>query len=219
MLYRRPNTGCEQMLTEKLCPKCQEIKKAEQFYQSAKRHDGLSGYCRTCQLRDVKARYSPHPRWRAPEGQKWCPGCKDTRPVEMFGKNKSNHDGLQTRCKPCSVASVTTSRHKDPTSHRASSKRWIAANPERHADNNAKRNYGIEHGTYAEMLEAQGGRCAICKTDKPGSRTTRFHIDHCHGTKAVRGLLCADCNLGLGKFKDNVEALTAAISYIEKARQ
>lgn len=203
----------------KMCPKCQVTKEATQFYVSKTRHDGLSSYCRQCQVADAKSRYSPHPRWRAPEGQKWCPGCKDTKPKAAFGRNKGNGDGLQIYCKPCAVAKVTASRHKDPTSHRASSKRWREANLDRHADNNAKGKYGIEHGTYAFLLELQDGRCGICKTDNPGSRTTRFHIDHCHDTGKVRGLLCNDCNLGLGKFKDNVEALITAARYIEKARQ
>lgn len=202
------------VLTEKQCPKCAEVKPALAFYVSKTRADGLSSYCRTCQLRDSKTRYSPHPRWQAPEGQKWCPGCKDTKLLEAFGANRSTHDGKQQYCKPCAVAIVTKSRHKDPTSHRRSSKNWREANPERHADLNARWRYGIENGTYAKMLEAQGGRCAICATTEPGSRIKRFHVDHCHNSGEVRGLLCENCNRGIGLLKHDVDILAKAQLYL-----
>ena len=199
----------------KTCPKCETVKEASQFYVSKTRPGGLSSYCRTCQLLDSKKNYSPHPRWRAPEGQKWCAGCQDTKPVEAFGANKSTHDGKQNRCKVCSVAAVTASRRKDPTSHRRSSKAWAEKNPERNADNNARRRYGLEPGGYAAMLEAQGGRCAICNTTDTG-KLYRFHIDHCHGTKEVRGLLCNGCNIGIGQLKHSEEILKAAIAYLKR---
>lgn len=203
------------MIENKLCPKCDEIKSADQFYTSAKRPDGLSSYCRKCQVADAKSRYTAHPRWKAPAGTKWCPACQSIKPLDEFGANRSTEDKKQGRCKPCCVASVTASRQKDPTSHRRSSKAWREANLDRHADNNAKRNYGIDHGTYDLMLAEQGGACGICKTTEPGVRLGRFHIDHCHGSKKVRGLLCEKCNRGIGHFDDNVDKLKAAIVYLE----
>ena len=132
-------------LTEKRCPKCDQVKEASQFYVSKKRPDGLSSYCRQCQVHDAKARYNPHPRYRPPEGQKWCPKCESLKALDEFGANRSAHDGKQQYCKPCAVAIVTASRHKNPESHRRSSKNWREANPERHADNHARWRYGIEH--------------------------------------------------------------------------
>lgn len=202
------------MVEEKLCPKCGEVKPSASFYRNTGHSDGLSSYCRTCQVRDTKARYSPHPRYRAPEGQKWCPGCKTLKPIEAFGANRSEHDGKQSRCKPCSVAAVTASRHKDPTSHRRSSTAWRRANPERVADNHARWKYGVERGTYSRMLEAQGGRCAICGSQNPGGKSLRFHIDHCHDTGKVRALLCNGCNIGLGQFKHEKELLLKAVDYL-----
>lgn len=54
--------------------------------------------------------------------------------------------------------------------------------------------YGITSAQYDEMLEAQGGVCAICRTDTPGAKKKFFHVDHCHDTGEVRGLLCMSCN-------------------------
>lgn len=200
-------------MPEKLCPKCGITKQASSFYVSKKRPDGLSSYCRECQVRDSKSRYSPHPRWRAPEGHKWCPRCKSVLPIENFGKNKNSYDGLQTSCKPCAIAAVTASRHKDPTSHRQSSKNWRVKNVDRHADNNAKWKYGVEYGTYAKMFEEQGGVCAIC--GNPSKDGRRLCIDHCHDTRKVRALLCGPCNTGIGQLQHSKELLLKAIAYLD----
>jgi len=75
--------------------------------------------------------------------------------------------------------------------------------------------YGLTPVDYAAMLDAQGGRCAICGEE--AERTARrLSVDHCHATGKVRGLLCRDCNVGLGVFGDEAEALRRAAEYLEK---
>jgi hypothetical protein len=80
--------------------------------------------------------------------------------------------------------------------------------------------FGMTPEQYYEMEKKQGYRCAICKTDKPDNRITYFneqskwHIDHCHETNKVRGLLCFNCNSSLGGFKDDPKLLEQAISYL-----
>lgn len=61
-------------------------------------------------------------------------------------------------------------------------------------------NYGMTLDDYENMKASQGGKCAICQRDKPGGRGD-FHVDHDHGTGAVRGLLCVKCNMALGWFE------------------
>jgi hypothetical protein len=63
-----------------------------------------------------------------------------------------------------------------------------------------------------KMLEAQGGRCAVCRTGDPGKNG--WHYDHDHETGAWRGVLCLHCNVGLGYFRDNVETMQAMIDYV-----
>ena len=65
---------------------------------------------------------------------------------------------------------------------------------------------------YEAMLVRQGGVCAICKGKPTGERLA---IDHVHGTKRVRGLLCGSCNRGLGLFKDDPVRLAVAIEYLK----
>lgn len=62
------------------------------------------------------------------------------------------------------------------------------------------------------FFESQGGRCAICK--QPSEKS--LHLDHCHETQRLRGLLCRDCNLGLGFFKDDPKRLQEAIDYLRQ---
>jgi hypothetical protein len=81
-----------------------------------------------------------------------------------------------------------------------------------------RRKFGLTIAQIDAMLERQGGKCAICRTDTPGGRG-RFHVDHCHATGRVRGLLCSDCNLGLGRFKDDTELLQTAADYIAGQKQ
>ena len=80
------------------------------------------------------------------------------------------------------------------------------------------REYGISLDDYREMLKSQAGLCAICKTDKAGGAGT-FHVDHCHSTGHVRGLLCRACNTAVGLFRDDAEALIEAAAYLRRSRQ
>ena len=63
---------------------------------------------------------------------------------------------------------------------------------------------------YAELFEAQRGLCGICR-----KVMKRPALDHCHTTMEVRGLLCSNCNIGLGQFKDSEELLLSAAKYIK----
>lgn len=77
---------------------------------------------------------------------------------------------------------------------------------------------------YSRLLEEQGGKCAICDAEFAYTRTNRYGEknnvpllkDHCHESMTWRGLLCMNCNTGLGMFKDNVEELEKAIEYLRK---
>lgn len=101
--------------------------------------------------------------------------------------------------------------------YRSRKKMWssekMEADRRRRYGNWLKRNYGITIDNYDSMLASQGGRCALCGTDKPRGRG-RFHVDHCHKTNNVRALLCTECNMMLGLAKDSVTTLQKAANYI-----
>jgi hypothetical protein len=92
--------------------------------------------------------------------------------------------------------------------------KWQNLNPDKRLDQRMRR-YGITGAEYARLLKQQRDRCAICENIRNGdSRVGRFHVDHCHETGTVRGLLCAACNLGLGKFQHEPARLERAILYL-----
>lgn len=157
---------------------------------------------------------SPHD---VSDGTKPCPRCNERKPLTDFPKNKRMFHGVGSYCKACAneMQRELRTTAEGAQAHRNASKRWREANNERHRDNNARWKYGVDHGTYDTMLAAQGGVCAICKTDSPGTGMERFAIDHCHGSKLVRGLLCNNCNNGLGRFKDDTDRLLNAAAYLE----
>jgi hypothetical protein len=68
------------------------------------------------------------------------------------------------------------------------------------------------------MFEQQRGCCAICKVHQ-SMLTYSLHVDHCHLTGLVRGLLCARCNSGLATFQDNIESMEAAVLYLLRAER
>ena len=68
------------------------------------------------------------------------------------------------------------------------------------------------------MLAAQGGCCAICGTSDTGKRKA-FAVDHNHDTGKIRGLLCSNCNTGIGNLRDNVELLERAIDYLRNTNE
>jgi hypothetical protein len=71
--------------------------------------------------------------------------------------------------------------------------------------------YNLSQADYQELLEHAGGRCEICRKSK------RLHVDHCHETGQIRGLLCGTCNRGLGMFGDNYEGMLRVLSYLKKS--
>jgi len=75
-----------------------------------------------------------------------------------------------------------------------------------------KNRYGITKEDYILMFNKQKGLCAICEEKKDYN----LHIDHCHSTNKVRGLLCGTCNRALGLLKDNTYFLGNAIKYLIK---
>lgn len=86
--------------------------------------------------------------------------------------------------------------------------------PDAFKDRMLRRRYGITLESYEYLLKQQQGKCAICEDDDNGRALA---VDHDHNTGKVRGLLCTNCNNGLGRFKDNPERLRAATLYLERA--
>lgn len=80
-----------------------------------------------------------------------------------------------------------------------------------------KRKYGLTLEEYDRMLAEQGGRCGIC--GRQPTRGVSLHVDHCHLTGRVRGILCFRCNNALGDFDHDTTLVTAAARYLQTAEE
>lgn len=88
-------------------------------------------------------------------------------------------------------------------------------NPEKRTyrrDRQLKKLYGITLFDVEKILEHQGGRCAICRTDEFNGKG--LNVDHDHATGMVRGILCHNCNVALGLMKDNVLIVKSMVDYL-----
>lgn len=97
---------------------------------------------------------------------------------------------------------------KNPEKYRAINKRSYAKNREKGKAYFRMRLYGVTDDQFKNMLAQQNNACAICFERK------ELVVDHNHTTGNVRGLLCKNCNLGIGHFSESQEALTSAINYL-----
>lgn len=83
------------------------------------------------------------------------------------------------------------------------------------------KSHGITLDEYKQLLKIQHGRCAICGRSPGevgnGRRTSiNLAVDHSHGENIIRGLLCTNCNLGIGSFFDNSEIVRKAAEYLDR---
>ena len=79
-----------------------------------------------------------------------------------------------------------------------------------------KSTYGISIEHYEQLLEKQGGVCAVCGTSNWGGAYGKPHIDHDHKTGVVRGILCVRCNVAIGLMGDSPDRALEIISYLRK---
>lgn len=149
---------------------------------------------------------------------KICKKCGDEKPIEDFSPcgGKKNPGQRRVKCKPCEASSRRDIRSSDPSQRAAeivAARNWKIRNPEKVKDWYLKDTYGISLEQYHQLLEKQGGKCAICS-----DLLAKIYVDHCHESGVVRGLLCITCNTGLGKFGDSIELLQKAVLYLQKVR-
>lgn len=135
-------------------------------------------------------------------------------------KQKEYWRNYQRREKRVQYKREWNQRNKDAIA--AKQRERVAANPEKYRtyfrNYHIKKTYGITPEQYASMLAEQNGGCAICGRGPNGTNHVErdLLIDHDHETGAVRGLLCNNCNAGMGIIGDTAEHLEAAIAYLRK---
>jgi Autographiviridae endonuclease VII len=160
---------------------------------------------------------------------KTCPKCKEIKIFEDFHKLKRSKNGLSSWCKKCKsedsrehylknsariIKRTGENAKKNPNSKKRRHDDYIK-NKERDRIGNRRRRldgYGLTFEDYDRMLSEQNNSCKICKE----SPKYTLRVDHSHKTSKVRGLLCNECNKGLGLFKDNPTLLRKAADYLNE---
>lgn len=133
---------------------------------------------------------------------KQCIKCKTVKLTTDFYKQSKRKDGLHPYCKDCNREATKIASKK------------YRQNPDNERNNKLKHRYGITLADKKQMIVDQNGCCAICNKELSGDKYV--HLDHSHSSGSVRGVLCQPCNIGLGGFKDSIEALENAIEYLKK---
>jgi hypothetical protein len=140
---------------------------------------------------------------------KECTNCGITQFLEFFSRRELKNDGTyryRSQCKKCTATNNLNRYYakggKETQAHRS-------------RKHNLKK-YGLSIEQYDKMVEDQQGKCKICKASE-NIRDFKLFVDHCHSTGNVRGLLCHNCNAGLGHFRDSQDILQAAIRYLNES--
>jgi hypothetical protein len=145
---------------------------------------------------------------------KKCSRCKQIKPRSEFHIDGRPNRDLQAQCKPCNAERQREWRWKNRERSKQKERRsyqrsgWSA---------HLQRKYGITGEVYHSLLVSQGNACAICYDKTPGGRATRFHVDHCHSTGSVRGLLCSRCNQMIGYARNRPDLLKAGAEYLHRS--
>ena len=146
--------------------------------------------------------------------EKKCTRCGVIRPICDFWRSRTE-DRIKSHCRVCTAAASKAWRKRQPDYEKNRYANSRVETRERHL----VRKYGVSLVDYERMLADQDSRCAICHCEPSSQSHGVFHVDHCHKTGAVRGLLCRGCNHVLGHLKDDRNSLERAITYLETVPQ
>jgi hypothetical protein len=190
-LTRQPNGAIAMAVSSlpKICTHCKIEKQFADFYTSPKGR--TESWCRTCTA-----------EWRRGYFQRMRPEKreeKNARSREYERLRKLNDPEYKAR-------SIQTVRQW-----------WAGLSPDQRRKLNQRKKllkrYGVSLERYDELLRAQGGVCNLCGSEPPKNRL--LHVDHCHATGKVRGLLCVRCNTSLGWFESIKGQMNRVLDYLE----
>lgn len=173
--------------------------------------------------------------------EKKCSCRKKALPRGAFARNNSMRDGLQANCRECAAQYYRQRQeakglsvrqrvavppghkrcprceqvkpHEQGTRNSSSSDGFTvycrACRAVESRARHLKKNYGISEAERDGLIASQMGVCPICLS------APAAHVDHCHTTGRVRGVLCFNCNSALGKLRDDTDATRRATAYLE----
>lgn len=150
-----------------------------------------------------------------------CSACKQHKEITEFCKNKNSLNGIHYRCKQCQKVNWNnfvkahpnyTKKYRSENKEKVLTreKNWRKVNAHKLKAYKLKGRYGISLEEFNNLLINQKNECKICL-----KKCKILHVDHCHKTGKIRGLLCVNCNQGIGSLKEDTNIMKNAIKYIE----
>lgn len=187
---------------EKCCTKCKEMKDSSSFSAQSKAKDGLQSICKSCYASIGRERRKRNPCYRCgepkevgvPQGARLCLECSKV-------------------CSTCEINPRDKRRSQCVECRNESNRKKVLTEEEK-----LKRKAGRIASLYKvskekafELLEIKN--CEICGSNF-GGKNRLLHVDHCHTTDKVRGVLCFNCNGALGHINDDKERLLDMVVYL-----
>lgn len=185
------------MVNEKSCSKCKQTKPLDQFGIHSGGPHGRQPRCLTCNRQDKKAYYEKTKEEKREE--------RKVKARAYYQANKAKWVESEQRRKE-----EDTELFLQKSREAGARYRLNPENTKKVRLRYLKARYGITLEEYSQMFDRQKGLCAICQ--KPSE--DRLHVDHCHATGKIRGLLCFKCNSMIGKANDEIAILQRAIQYL-----
>lgn len=148
-----------------------------------------------------------------------CSKCKKGLPLtfDYFYRSKREKDGFIYSCKKCE--SKRCKEYKKTEQAKITRRKWekeyrqSSHGCKMKQKGRLKYNYDITLEQYDAMFEAQDGNCIICGLPQ---LMKRLAVDHNHQTGEIRGLLCTNCNLLLGRIENNLGLVNKIMEYLRK---
>lgn len=196
-------------MPSKTCTKCGETKDLTEFYKTKGCKDGTRNECKKCVIARSAVSQSKN---------------QESRKKYLADYYKSNTCKYPKRTKEQQDAYNKRRREKYASDHEYRAnivkkiKEWQQSNPKARKNGRMKQ-YGITIEDFEYLMVKQDYKCAICGHSDTSKKSFFPLVDHCHNNGHVRGILCSDCNFGIGKFKDDPRLLLNAIKYLEDDRE
>lgn len=154
---------------------------------------------------------------------KICSKCQIEQPLTNFSKSKSCLYGVRKICKTCinkaykiyHISYYEKNHELLKFKSRNNRIKSLAKFKEYDKKRRLIKKYGISFEDKIKILESQNNKCKICDISlNIETNPKQVNVDHCHIKNKIRGILCRDCNLGLGHFKDSINSINRAIEYL-----
>lgn len=182
----------------KPCKTCGVTKSFDSYHKDKSKKDGFRNICKECAFNSHKV---------------WVESNKSHCNEHAMNSYNRRKEEIANRRREL--------RQSNPEKYREQRKKTRSKNIEYYRQKSREtswKNAGIKNMTYAiyeTMLKSQNYSCAICHT--PQELLSRnLDVDHDHSTGEVRGLLCVNCNRGVGHFKEKESLFLSALNYLKK---